>query len=324
MERVDPLRRFTPTPYVTLLPVMGRAIRFETNDAGLLERVASVFCDYPLPQPGHPDFVWRIVSHAGSEVSQWPVRVAFSDGSLRYAQFGQTNFVAVDLDTREAFGYVAERLVEDPLELISPFLDTLFSMTAGSLGLTSIFSACVGIGDDAVLIAGRLDNGKTSTSYVAAKTGLEFHADRAVFLETQSGRLVAWGDFWPAVFRPEALKYYPELQSATRLFRYCDFNSYYLDKGPYRGAPVRAVTPVCCVFLERCPAATVIPSRIPRKELSKRLDALESFQEDSRFEAQRAEAFNALETLPAYDLKFEDPADAAKFFPALLREHASR
>jgi hypothetical protein len=233
--------------------------------------------------------------------------------------------VAVDLNKCEAIGYIAEGLAENELELTSPFLDTLFCLTAGSLGLTSMFAACVGISGTALLVFGAPDNGKTTASYLAAKTGLEFHADRAVFLEVRSGQLMAWGDFWPAVFRPDALDYYPELQTSTRLFRYHDFDSYYFDKRQYQTVPLRAVTPVCCVFLERGAARTLSPSRIARTEFSKRLDVLESFGDDARFDAQRAAVFNALEALPAYDLAFgEDPAAAAKFFPGLLKEHSSR
>ncbi|HZI50401.1 MAG TPA: hypothetical protein VFE29_01135, partial [Terriglobia bacterium] len=325
-KRSDPLRRFNPTPYTTLLPVMGRNILLETNDAGMLRRVASVFAVYPPPQSAQPDFRWRIVSHPGRELhSRWPARSAFSDTDSRFAEFGQTNFVAVDLEAREAVSYVAEELVAHDLELTSPLLDTLFSMTAGSLGLTSIFAACVGIGGNALLLVGAPDNGKTSASYVAAKSGLEFHADRAVFLETKSGRLLAWGDFWPAVFRPEGLKHFPELQSSTHLFRYRDSTSYYLDKREYQTLPARAVTPVGCVFLERRPSEAVMPSRISRNEFSRRVESLESFPEDSRFEAQRAAVFSTLETLPAYDLAYgHDPAMATKFFPELLRQHASR
>ena len=325
-KRSDPLRRFTPTPYASLLPVMGRNILLETNDARMLGRVASVFAVYPTPQSGKPDFRWRIVSHPGRELhSRWPARSAFSDTDSRFAEFGQTNFVAVDLEAREAVSYVAEELVVHDLELTSPLLDTLFSMTAGSLGLTSVFAACVGIGGDALLLVGAPDNGKTSASYVASKSGLEFHADRAVFLETNSGRLLAWGDFWPAVFRPEGLKHFPELQSSTHLFRYRDSTSYYLDKREYQTLPVRAVTPVGCVFLERRPSEAVMPSRISRNEFSRRIESLESFPEDARFEAQRAAVFNILETLPAYHLAYgHDPATATKFFPELLRRHASR
>jgi hypothetical protein len=68
-----------------------------------------------------------------------------------------------------------------------------------------------------------------------------------------------------------------------------------------------------------------MPSRISRHEFSRRVESLESFPDDLRFEAQRAAVFNILETLPAYDLAYgHDPAMATKSFPELLRRHASR
>ena len=325
-SRPDPLRRFTPTPYTTSLPIMDRTICLETNDVRILKHAAGLFSDYQPSPAGRPDFLWRIVSQPSPQRDPvWPQRSAFSDSGLRFAEFGQTNFVAVDLDGREGVGYLAEGLVEGDLGLTSPFLDNMFCWTAGSLGLTSIFAASVGIHGNALLVAGAANSGKTTASYIAAKNGLEFHADRAVFLEMRQEGLLAWGDFSPAAFRPDVLKFLPELQSSTRPLRFCDFTYHYLDKRVYQTAPARPAIPVCCVFLERQTAGELTLSRLSRPELSKRLDGLAAFQDDARFETQRAAVLKALEALPAYNLVFaNDPVAAAECFPGLLREHAAR
>jgi len=306
------------TPHVTLLPVMDRVIRLETNDVRILERAEAACASYAPASCDSPHFLWRIVTQPSLEDLQWSARTAFSDQGLRFAEFGQTNFIAVDLNTREGVSYVADRLVKDEFALTSPLLDHLFSMTAGGLGLTSLFAACVGRNGKALLVAGPPNNGKTSASYIAARNGLEFHADRAVFLETNQGRLRAWGDFWPAAFRQDGPTFYPELHSSTQPFRYCDFNFLLFDKRVYQTLPVRAVTPVGCVFLERRPVQTPTLSRIPTEELSRRLDGLDTFQDDSRFDAQRAAVMTALQGLPAHQFVFDDPADAAKVFGDLL------
>jgi hypothetical protein len=303
---------------------MDRTIRLETNDARILEHAEAVFACYSPSSPGALDFLWKIVTQPDLEMCPaWPARSAFSDPGLRFAEFGRTNFIATDLDAREAIGYLAQGLTKDDLGLTSPYLDNMFCMCAGSLGLTSIFAACVGHGQDALLVVGGPNNGKTSASYVAARNGLEFHADRAVFLELKQGQLLAWGDFWPAVFRPDGLDFYPELRSVTQLFRYGETEFYCLDKQAYRQRPARPLTPVCCVFLERRTAEESTLSRIPSGKLSGRLEGLASFRDDARFDEQRAAVFNALEALPAYDLVFSDPAAAAKLFPDLLVKHRS-
>jgi len=304
---------------------MGRTIRLETNSERILKHSERLFAAYTHSLAERPDFLWRIVTQPSSQGdATWPKRSAYSDSGLRFAEYGQTNFVAVDLDAREGVGYLAEGLAEDDLGLTSPFLDNMFCWTAGSLGLTPIFAACVGVRGHAILVFGAPNSGKTSASYVAAKSGLDFDADRGVFLEVTQGKLIAWGDFAPAAFRPEALKFFPELQSSTRPCRYDDITYHYLDKRLYQTAPARPVTPVCCVFLERVTAGELNLSRLSPDAVSKRLDGLAPFREDDRFEAQRDAVFDALAALPGYDLKFvNDPATAAACFRGLLRDHTA-
>ncbi|MBZ5572838.1 MAG: hypothetical protein LAO09_13285 [Acidobacteriia bacterium] len=326
MKRADPLRRFTPTPHGVELPVMGHSLRLETNSQRILEHAVDLFSMYPGARSQCSEFLWRIVSQSHPPMHPpWPQRSAFSDDGLRYIEFGQRNFLAVDLDAREGVAFLTEGLVEDELGLTSPFLDNLFCMTAASLGLTAVSAACVGLGEEGLLVMGSPNSGKTTASYIAAKNGLEFHADRALFIERKEASLQAWGDFWPAAFRPETLHFLPELQASARLFRYGDFQFYYLNKRAFQNAQTHPIVPVCCVFLDRQATPIFRLSAVPRAEFSRRVAGLAAFQDDARFESQRAAVFGALGELPAYDLTYSgDPAIAARLFPGLLRKHSDR
>jgi hypothetical protein len=324
MKRADPLRRFTPTPYIVDLRVMGHSLRLETNSRRILGHAVELFAAYPGAHSQGPEFLWRIVSQSHPQMRPpWPKRSAFSDDGLRFAEFGQKNFLTVDLNAREGVAFLAEGLAEDELGLTSPFLDNLFCMTAASLGLTAVSAACVSLGGAGLLVVGAPNSGKTTASYIASKNGLEFHADRALFVEMKPGGLLAWGDFWPAAFRPETLHFLPELQASARLFRYSDFNFYYLNKRIFQTAHAHPVVPVCCVFLDRRTTPILLLSPVPGAEFSRRLAGLATFQDDARFGVQHAAIFDALGELPAYDLAFSnDPAIAARFFPDLLRKHS--
>src|ERR1022692_232823 len=132
-QRQDPLHRFTPTPYTAALPVMGRTVQLETNNLRILQHTSALFAPYPGSPSGHPEFRWRIVIQPHPQMTPpWPKRSAFSDLGLRYAEFGQRNFLAVDLDAREAIGFLAEGLAKDELGLTSPFIENMFLMSAGS------------------------------------------------------------------------------------------------------------------------------------------------------------------------------------------------
>jgi hypothetical protein len=320
-QRQDPLHRFTPTPYSAALPVMGRTVQLETNSLTILERVAELFAHYPGSPDGHPEFLWRIVIQSHPQMNPpWPKRSAFSGYGLRFAEFGRSNFLAVDLESREGIAFLAEGLAEDELGLTCPFLENIFLMSAGSLGLTSLRAACVALGQKGLLVFGPANSGKTTASYVAAKLGLRFHADEGVFLEFEAEKLRAWGGFWPVAFRPDALQFLPELRGRARPFSYLDFTFYYVEKPRSETAQARPVTPVCCVFLER--KAASVPSclsPVSSVELSGRLAEDMLFKDDDQFARQHAAVFKALERLPAYHLAYGgDPAKAAQGFRDLL------
>jgi hypothetical protein len=320
IERQDYLRRFTPTPYATALPVMGRTVRLESNSEKILAHAEQLFARYPGSPQGQPQFLWRIVSESDFEMrSPWPRRSAFSDHGLRYAEFGQRNFLAVDLEAREAIAFLSAGLVEDKLGFTSPFLDNLFCMTAGSLGLVSLRANCVSLGNKGLLVFGPHNSGKTTASYMAAKLGLEFHADDGVFGEIERDCVRFWGGFWPAAFRAEALEFLPELRVCTRPFFYRHFTFYHLEEPQLRTTQAHSVIPVGCVFVERRADTAPSLSPIPRIELPGRLAANVLFKDDDRFTKGQTAVLRLLKNLPACELAYDSaPAVVAQFLQRLL------
>lgn len=319
-KRQDPLRRLAPTPLVAELSIMGRTVRLETNSPTILERTQSLFAKYPRSSSGTPDFLWRIVCETSPQTGPpWPEICAFSDEGLRFASFGQHSFLAIDLASREAVGYLAEGLLADEAGFASPFLTTLFIMTAGALRLTPLAGACVTMGEKGLLVLGMPNNGKTTSSYLAAKRGLDFYSDRAVFLDLDGGRLRVWGDFSPASFRVETCEFLPELRVSGRPFHYRDLTLWYVEEGTSIRSNGNPVIPVSCVFLERGTASSPRLTPLNSLESSQRLEDSLSFRDDECFETQQSAAFSALAQVPACRLAYgNDPASAAPFFRNLL------
>jgi hypothetical protein len=179
----------------------------------------------------------------------------------------------------------------------------------------------VGKGDKGLLLFGPPNCGKTTLSYVAAKLGLEFHADQAVFLETEARGLRIWGDLLPAIFRPESLQFLPELKAATRRFSYPGLTVCYLPKRPFQALKAHSVDPVCCVFLERQAATIPTISPMDRFDFSCRIAESMLFKDYECLAQQSAMAFDALEKLPAYLLAYgSDPATAAVLVRKMLTD----
>ncbi len=320
--RHDPLRRFAPTPYSADLPVMGRTIRLETNSQSILENTCRVLECYRNMRRGYPDFQWKIIVESQAHsMPPWPEISAFSGQSLRFINIGQRNFIAVDLEARQAVAVLAEGLAGDPQGFRIPFLDDLFCLTAGALGLTPLTAACVASGDKGILILGPPKSGKTTTSYLAGKAGLEFFADQEVFLEVRSGQLRAWGDFLPTVFRPEMVQFIPELQKTGHPFRYLELTFLCVDRSCSHEV-ARPLEPICCVFLRHQPSLVPHLAPLLQKEFCRRVTESFPFRDDDRFVPLRTEVLTALEKLPSYELAFGTEFSAAtRIYRNLLLNH---
>jgi hypothetical protein len=321
-ERQDLLRRFTATPYQFDLQLMQRTIRLETNSQPMLTLARRFFEHHQYGRARAPEFFWRIVCETDPQVlSSDPPLIAFSDLGLRYVNAGQRGFLAVDLEKREAAGFLADLFIDGgPGFRNHRPLDLLFCMTAPSLGLTALSGGCVGVKDRGVLVFGPPNSGKTTACYLAAKAGMEFHADQAVFLDMRDDRLRAWGDLFPAVFRPETLEFLPELRGSTRPSSHAGLSFYYFDKTPLQARRARPVSPVCSVFLERGAASEPQLNEIARDEAVSRLRNCLLFEEDARFEGQIATALNALASKPVYSLQYDrDPKTATEVLATVVQ-----
>lgn len=322
-SRRDILRRFSATPYAANLRIMDRTVRIESNRSQIVEQARDFFSRHRVPLAGNPEFLWRIVGEANGRSDAIDIQLAaFSDLGVRYGNMGQRSFLAVDLEAREAVAFVDERAVESEPEFnCRSLFDTLFCMCAGSLGLVSLSAACVGNGPKGVLVFGSPNSGKTTTSYLAARRGLEFHADQAAFVEMHDGRVRVWGDLLPAIFRPESVQFLPELRTSAREFSYPDLTVHYLSKRPFQAAKAHPVAPLCCVFLERQPGEShMLP--VSREESKRRFAGHVLFHEDQRFDAQSGAILDALSALPAYELTYRDPEMAATVLCDLLADNA--
>jgi len=145
-----------------------------------------------------------------------------------------------------------------------------------------------------------------------------------VFLDLDDGKLRAWGDFSPALFRVETSEFLPELRISGRPFHYRDLTFLYMEEGtsiPSNGHPV---IPVACVFLERGVAGAPRLAPLNYAKSSKRLEESLSLRDDERFDTQQSAALSALARVPAYHLAYgTDPAVAATFLRNILTVHVS-
>ena len=318
----DPLRRFRATPLNCQVDLMGRLIRVETNSPIVLKNAERFLNCIEGADNTPSQFLWRIVTEPGRHTAAaWPRMAAFSDHSLRYINLGQHSFIAVDHSTRQAVGVIPEHLARDETGFSSVYLARMFFLTVPALGLVTLAAACVAMEGRGLLLFGVPGSGKTTVSYLSTRLGLQFHADQAVFLDKKGGTLRAWGEFWPAAFREDALEFFPELAGQTRPLVYRDKTFLCAGKQCSPSA-TRAVTPVGCIVLQREAATSPRLEPIRQEEVCRRLAAFVPFPDTMSSGPDRDSVFKILGRLPAYNLAYgSDPSEAAVFLRSMLSTH---
>lgn len=299
---------------------MGRTIRVESNNNSVVHMVLHFFQSHQHGLSSRPEFVWRLIieSEKEDELAAVPL-TAFSDIGLRCLNIGQRSFIAVDLLNRQAVGFLSEKFLGARARFRHrPPIDILFSMTASSLGLVSLSGGCVGANGRGVMVFGAPNSGKTTSCYLAARSGLEFHADQVIFLDTRLRR--AWGDPFPAVFRTEALQFLPELREEVHHSTYETSAFCYFDKSSNQPREAHPIAPVCSLFLERKQGSRTLLREISRSEAVLRLRASVLFEEDQHFEEQISSALEYLTRKSIYELSYDcNPAIAADFIEKFMR-----
>jgi hypothetical protein len=319
----DPLCRFRATALSCGAHLMGRHFRLETNNPSVLKCAARFLSPIESTNNAPSQFLWKIVTEPGGQAAlTWPPMAAFSDNSIRYINIGQRCFIAVDHGARQAVGVIPEHLANDEAGFSSVYLASMFYLTAPALGLVAISAACVAMEGRGLLLFGVPGSGKTTASYLSTRFGLEFHADQAVFLDKKARVLRAWGEFWPAAFREDALQFLPELAGKSRPLTYCDRTFLCVGKSSAHPAAAQSVTPVSCIYLQRLPGTSPKLVPIGQEEARWRLAGFVPFLENMSAGPERDSVINSLRRLPAYNLVYgSDPSEAAVFLRSMLSTH---
>jgi len=316
----DPLRRATPLKHILPISVMGKSGSLATNSLSILESARKLFPQGEAAKGAPAQFTWRIVSEMDGKGSPpWPSSSAFSFGALRYVNIGQRSFVAVNLETAEAVGFISESLAQDEPGFATIFMATLFYLTAPILGLTPLKAGCVSKDGRGLLLLGPPGSGKTSCAFASSKLGLDYHADMAIFLELHDGGVRAWGEFWPALFREEAARIYPELKFLGRRLEHASETFIAVDKSLLCRQPPRPVTLDLAVVLERGANESPRMTRLSSPEYWDALQASPPYEELGALRTRQEQILAKLAGIPAYKLTYgNESAEAAMFCRSLL------
>lgn len=213
----DSLLRNPRLDHVAELPLLGVALRFETNSAYVRDLVEDTFG------------AWRALS--GSLVSRRAalrIRVQVTGGSedapegslpaLRYICYDDARYIIhtpgsvamIDPDRGEASAYVTADLASHLALFRHSVLEAIALSLVAHHDRHPIHASAVGQGDRAVVFAGASGSGKSTLAYMAHRAGLDVLTEDALWVQLDPA-LRFWGWARHIHLKREATRFFPEL-----------------------------------------------------------------------------------------------------------------
>jgi hypothetical protein len=212
----DSLLRGQPLDYAVLLPVLGIALRFETNSRYVLGVVEEAFGGWRAIADSADLTTLRalrvqVVIFEGSEssVGHAPVRHFCPDGS-RVLTHSPGSVATVDPPRGEALAYVTTDLAGDRAHFRETMLEAITLALVTHYDRHPIHAAAIARNGRAVLLAGPSGSGKSTLAYMAHAAGIDVLSDDKVWVQREPAFRL-WG--WPhrVNLLPDAPSFFPEL-----------------------------------------------------------------------------------------------------------------
>ena len=204
------------------LEALGLPITIETND----ERVARVARQSFGPRVSDvgPEFAvtLRLLVHDVPEEPGWtPMQpVLRGQGDYFYLAASRASVVSGDCRTGFAYGFISDRQADHEEHLRSTMIQSPVLWMATQRTLSAIHCAVVTYNGKTVMLRGRPNAGKTTLAYAALRQGFSLLCEDVAFAFRHDDGIELRGVPWLLYLKPDAVRFFPELDGLEPLDRY--------------------------------------------------------------------------------------------------------
>jgi hypothetical protein len=215
------------------------------------------------------------------------------------------NFAVADLDALDACIFVSQRTATDHAWMRWFFLDAVAYVLLAQRYTVPVHAACVANHDSAVLLCGRSGAGKTTLSFACARAGWTFLSDDGTWLLPDQNESLAVGRPFHARFRPDATRWFPELERFSECVR--PDGKVFLEVPLAQFPEIRTADQSrvgCLVWLDRRPGfAAELKPVPPVNVVDRMLEEIGRYGEEVDRRSQQT--LHRLVQLPAYRLRYD-------------------
>lgn len=202
-EHADPLLRDVRVEHRVVLPVLGLATSFESNDPSLMDLVQEAFGGWravePLVTMDDDPLRVRLVVFEGAEHGPQPPEIRHLAPDATRIILQSPGSVAVsDPHRREVVGYVTSALIAERDLFRTTFLEAATLALLSHFDRHPIHAAAIARNGHAMLLAGASGAGKSTLARLADASGFDVLSEDHVWIQLAPVRRV-WG--WPGFAR---------------------------------------------------------------------------------------------------------------------------
>lgn len=310
----DPLLQGAEADLVIALEALGLPVTIETNDARIEHVARQAFGERGSASESNSDELrLRLLVHDVPEEPSWtPVQpVIRGQGDYFYTAASRASVVAGDCRTGFAFGFISDRQAGHEEHLRSTMLQSPILWMATGRALSTIHCAVVTLNGKSIMLRGKPNAGKTTLAYAALRRGFSLLCEDVAFAWDSSQNIELRGLPWLLYLKPDAVRFFPELDELEPLERYNrELKILIQTRDWFPGQTIQTAPLGPTVFVERSPNGTNTLHQIGREEALKRFEETRIAVE--RGVAQGIDVWGAMLDYPAY--RFEvgpDPLAAA-------------
>lgn len=194
----------------------GFPLELTTNSPDVLQAAEESWGRWPSEHARRPLRLRVVVSPAGARAGAPSFR---RYDRLMCVVSDSDNFAIADLNSLEACLFVSARTAADRAWLRWFFLDALAYVLLAQRYTVPVHAACVARQKAGVLLCGRSGAGKSTLSFACARAGWTFLSDDGTWLLPNQKESTAIGRPFHARFRPDAPRWFPELEGFPQSVR---------------------------------------------------------------------------------------------------------